>query len=190
MTSGFNRPEEFDIPWQRIESLRIRDHVSLTLSDTEKMHFVIDNIEPVPFTSRTDSTWQIASNATRELTTISDWLEPGNNTLYVLRIGVYADQNVWVFVRNTGTSGELYGIKDDPIGRITPNVSPYHSPRIFVSTYPDKVITSFRLENRTRNALNIVKLSAMGLKFKVRAVGGVPERSLDLNLIHLSEGGT
>lgn len=187
MKQGFLRPDEFDKEWERYESLRINDNIAIeTLNEIS--YWRITNLEPVPWASRTDSAWYIATNATRELGTISDWLEPSGNVAYLLKLGVYSDKNPWIFVRYTGTTGEAFGIQDDPIGRITPSVSPYHSPRVVVKSFPNVVVPSFRLENRTRYTLSMLKISVIGLKLEIAAVQR-PEHFLQISMTHLREGG-
>ncbi|KKW12556.1 MAG: hypothetical protein UY48_C0011G0003 [Candidatus Gottesmanbacteria bacterium GW2011_GWB1_49_7] len=186
---GFNTPELSLGEWEIGRDLKIDHIIRLVTSDGEEW-VRIKNKEAVPWQTKTDSTWAIATATTRDITSINDYFESSRSTLYYLGFGVYSDVEIDVIIRMTGTTGEVGGIKQNPTAKFNPTTAPYMNPRFVIKSYGKYAIPSFKLENNTKQTAQLVKLSYMGWKFGIEPCEKPNDgRYTTISLRHIGEVG-
>ena len=92
------------------------------------MYFQVSNKESIPFIEHHVSAWNtLATSATNNIGDISDLFEPSNDSLYVLKFGVYSHPDLLDWRVSIPQATTLFGIKNANTGRINGMVSPLYT---------------------------------------------------------------
>ena len=188
VTNGLNLPETDLGEFETAKNLEIGHNIELISNDGSRYYRIL-NKEAIPFLEKTDDAWAIAAGSSYEISSMNDYLETGRNQLYILGFGVWSDVDIDVIVRMVGTTGELYGIKQSPTGKLNPTSAPYENPRVVVKAWEKTIIPSFKIENNTKYDANLVRFSFIGYKFSLERLPNKPQALTPITLVHVAESG-
>ena len=103
----------------------------VTKPSNEVDFYQVTNKESVPIIHKTDSDWYtLATSSTNGIGDISDFLEPADGVLYVLKMGVHSHPDILDIKISVPAATERFGIKNAQTFRVNGMNSPAHNPTV------------------------------------------------------------
>ncbi|MAE85933.1 MAG: hypothetical protein CMB80_24565 [Flammeovirgaceae bacterium] len=154
--------------------------------------YQITNKESVPIIHKTASGWYtLATSSTNAIGDISDFLEPADGVLYVLKFGVHSHPDILDIKVSVPAATERFGIKNAQTMRVNGMNSPAHNPNVVLYCWGTSFVPNFTIENNTNtpftSSVGYLKFTFSGHKYQMEAVKGEPATAHIVNLLGINE---
>jgi hypothetical protein len=151
-------------------------------------YYRIENREQVTWLENQSDSW-VSSLSTSTQTSagdISNWLEPDDNTLYVLKVGIHSHPNMINMSISIPASTTKGGVKNTTTPKFNGKMSPLYNPTFVAYCWGTSLIPNFTFFNDSNQNFDantgFIKVSAMGHRYALAPVEGTPEVSSIINL--------
>lgn len=155
----------------------VNENILLKQYDSDIGFYKVINRDSIPFVEKQDTShWLLSAGGDYNAGTISDWLEPQNNVLYILAVSLLSDRNMEVrfFIPS---SDQLFGIKSTPDVAITPEISPWKNPTVTIyawlpssTNYGKSFIPNFKIKNPTEYSNTLLKIGITGFSYELEPI--------------------
>ena len=151
-------------------------------------YYRIENRESVPWLENSSSAWWTSLSTSTQTSAgdISNWLEPAENSLYVLKIGVHSHPNMINMSVSIPAATAVGGVKNTSSPKFNGNMSPLYNPTFVAYCWGTSLIPNFTFYNDSNQSftstVGFIKVSATGHRYSLAPVDGKPEVASIVNL--------
>ena len=151
-------------------------------------YYRIENRESVPWLENSSSAWWTSLSTSTQTSAgdISNWLEPSDDTLYVLKIGIMSVPNMINMSLSIPAATSVGGVKNTTSPKFNGRMSPLYNPTFVAYCWGTSLIPNFTFYNDSNQSFDantgFIKVSATGHRYALAPVDGKPEVASIINL--------
>ena len=151
-------------------------------------YYRIENRESVPWLENSSSAWWTSLSTSTQTSAgdISNWLEPNDNSLYVLKIGILSVPNMINMSISIPAATAVGGVKNTTSPKFNGRMSPLYNPTFVAYCWGTSLIPNFTFYNDSNQSFDsntgFIKVSATGHRYSLAPVDGKPEVASIINL--------
>lgn len=152
-------------------------------------YYRIENRESVNWLEQSSSSWwsSLSTSTQTSAGDISNWLEPDDDTLYVLKIGIHSHPQMINMSISIPASTSVGGVKNTSSPKFNGRMSPLYNPTFVAYCWGTSLIPNFTFYNDSGQSFDantgFIKVSAVGHRYSLAPVEGKPEVSSIINLL-------
>ena len=151
-------------------------------------YYRVENREAIPWLENSATSWwsSLTTNTQNNIGDISDWLEPADDALYVVKIGIHSHPNSINLSVSIPAATTVGGVKNTTTPSFNGRMSPLYNPTFVAYCWGTSLIPNFTLQNDSNQTFDantgFIKISAVGHRYDLTVLSGTPEVATIVNL--------